>query len=139
MRRFGSGRAGFWMRHLRVSCLCFCWMPTVTSLKLHGQSRSVSTAAKKNNYIQWSVLGRTLARSSLEGGEHLLSCGSDFLWTLLQHSDRLCVSSCQLFHVHRCCALHHDGYGLQLAAAKGRRDHRPFLCVFQHQLTCMDT
>ena len=35
------------MRHLRVSCLCFCWMPTITSPKLHGQSRSVSTAAKK--------------------------------------------------------------------------------------------
>ena len=35
-----------------------------------------------------------LSRSSLAGGgEHILSCGSDFLWTLLQHSDRLCVSS----------------------------------------------
>ena len=41
------GAQGFWMRHLRVSCLCFCWTPMVTSPKLHGQSRSVSTAAKK--------------------------------------------------------------------------------------------
>ena len=39
-------------------------------------------------------------------------------------------------HVHRCCALHHDGDRLQLAAAPGRRDHRPIQCVFQHQLTC---
>ena len=36
--------------------------------------------------------------------------------------------------VHRCCALHHDGYRLQLSAAPGRRDHRPKQCVFQHQL-----
>ena len=39
------------------------------------------------------------------------------------------------FRVHRCCALHHDGDRLQLAAAPGRRDHRPIQCVFQHQLT----
>ena len=38
-------------------------------------------------------------------------------------------------HVHRCCAPHHDGDRLQLAAAPGRRDHRPIQCVFQHQLT----
>ena len=38
-------------------------------------------------------------------------------------------------HVHRCCALHHDGDTLQLAAALGRRDHRPIQCVFQHQFT----
>ena len=38
-------------------------------------------------------------------------------------------------HVHRCCALHHDGDRLQLEAAPVRRDHRPIQCVFQHQLT----
>ena len=54
---------------------------------------------QQKNYIQGPVLGRTFARSSLAGGEHLLSRGSDFLWTLLQHLDRLCVSSgyCSMF------------------------------------------
>ena len=46
-QKIGSGRARFWMSHLRVSCLCFCWTPMVTSPKLHGQSRLVSTAANK--------------------------------------------------------------------------------------------
>ena len=50
--------------------------------------------SSKKNYIQRPVLGRTFAGSSLAGGEHLLSRGSDFLWTLLQYSDQLCVSSC---------------------------------------------
>ena len=38
-------------------------------------------------------------------------------------------------HVDRCCALHHDGDRLQLAAAPVRRDHRPIQCAFQHRLT----
>ena len=56
------------MRHLRGSCLCFCWMPSVTSPKLHGQSRSVSAAAKKlhsmvsawENSCEIITCGRTL-------------------------------------------------------------------------------
>ena len=47
VRRFGSVRIGFWTRHRRASYPCFCWMPTVTSSKILGESRSVSTAAKK--------------------------------------------------------------------------------------------
>ena len=47
-KRFGSGRVGFWTRHRRASYPCFCWMPTVTSPKTHGLSRSVSPAAKKD-------------------------------------------------------------------------------------------
>ena len=41
-----------------------------TFRKLHGRSRSVSTAAKKNN-IQRPVLGRTVAGPQFAGGEHL--------------------------------------------------------------------
>ena len=55
MRRFGSGRVGFWTRHRRASYPCFCWMPTVTSPKIYGQSRSVSTAAKKKTHSTVSV------------------------------------------------------------------------------------
>ena len=35
------------MRHLRVSCLCFCWMPTVTSPKLHGPEQIGKYSSKK--------------------------------------------------------------------------------------------
>ena len=103
MITFGSGRVWFWTRHRRASYPCFCWMPTVTSPKIHDQNRSERTAAKK--HIQWPVFGRTLG---------------PFTNTQIDFA-RLPAA----IHVHRCCALHHDGDRLQLAAAPGRRDHRP--------------
>ena len=85
-------------------------MPTVTSPKLHGQSRSVSTAALK-----------------------LHSVGATFFGPFSNTQiDFACLPA--TVPVHRCCALHNDGDRLQLAAAPGRRDHRPIQCVLQHQL-----
>ena len=117
MRRFGSGRVGFWTRHRRASYPCFCWMPTVTSPKIHGQNKSVSTAAKKPHSMAsvWeNSYGTTICKRR----------------THTSQLERLST-----IHVHRCCAQHHDGDRLQLAAAPERRDHRFIQCVFQHQLT----
>ena len=127
VRRFGNGRAGFWMKHLCMSCLCFCWMPTVTSSKLHGQSRSVSTAAKKLHSMV----------SVWENSCEIITWGRrtlTFLWERLSldpsPTPRSTLRVFLLLFI-----LHHDGDRLQLAAVLVRRDHRPIQCVFQHQLT----
>ena len=116
-----------------MSCLCFCRTPTVTSPKLHGQSRSESTAAKKLHSMA----------SAWENFCEIITCGRrtlTFPWERLSLDPSPTLRSTLrvfllLFTVHRCCALHHDGDRLQLAAAPVRRDHRPIQCVFQHQLT----
>ena len=81
--------------------------------------------SSKKNTIQWPVLGRTLAGPPFASGEHILPSWSDFLWTLHQYSDRLRVPSGCYFHVHRCCALHHDGGRLQPAAAPRKNGSSP--------------
>ena len=70
---------------------CFCWMPTVTSPKLHGQTRSERTAAKKTHST--ASAWENFCEITLAGGELILSSGGDFLWTFHQYSVRLCVSS----------------------------------------------
>ena len=132
-KNFGSGRARFWMRHLRVSCLCFCWTPMVTSPKLHGQSRLVSTEAKKTIF-NGQCLGELLRDHHLQAANTYFPVGATFFGPFSNTQiDFACLPAA--VHVHRCCALYHDGDRLQLAAAPGRRDHRPIQCVFQHQFT----
>ena len=70
-RRFGSGRLRFWTKRRRASCQCFCRMTTVTFPKLHGQSRPVSTAARKP-HSNGQCLGELFAGPPFAGGEHFL-------------------------------------------------------------------
>ena len=133
MRRFGSGRVGFWTRHRRASHPCFCWMPTVTSPTIHGQSRSVSTAAKETHSTV-SVWENSCGTTICKRRTHTSQVGATFFGPFVNTQiDFACLPAA--LHAHRCCALHHDGDRLQLAAAPGRRDHRLTQCVFQHQLT----
>ena len=133
MRRFGSGRVGFWTKRSRASCQCFCWMPTVTFPTLHGQSRPVSTAARKphSTVSAWeNCCGTTICRRRTP----FFPLGATFFGPFSNTQiDFACLPAA--VHVHRCCAPHHDGDRLQLAAVPGRIDHRPIQCVFQHQLT----
>ena len=129
MRSFGSGRVGFWTKHRRASYPCFCWLPLVTSPTRHGHSKSVSTAAKKTTF-NGQCLGELLRDHHLQAANTYFPVGSDFLWTL--QIDFACLPAA--IHVHRCCALHHIGDRLQVAAAPGRRDHRSIQCVFQLEL-----
>ena len=83
-------------------------------------------------HIQRPVLGRTCAGPPHASGEPE---GATFFEPFTNTQvDFACLPAA--VPVHRCCALHHDGDGLQLAAAPWRRDHRSIQCVFQHQLTC---
>ena len=83
-------------------------------------------------HIQRPVLGRTCAGPPHASGEPE---GATFFEPFTNTQvDFACLPAA--VPVHRCCALHHDGDGLQLAAAPWSRDHRSIQCVFQHQLTC---
>ena len=94
------------MRHLRVSCLCFCWTPMVTSPKLHGQSRLSSTAAKKLHSTA----------SAWENFCEIITCRRrtlTFPWERLSLDPSPTLRSTLrvfrlLFNVHSCCALHHE-------------------------------
>ena len=99
---------------------------------------------------QWSRLPNSMARadwhstaSAWENFCEIITCRRrtlTFPWERLSLDpsptlrSTLCVFRL-LFNVHSCCALHHDGDRLQLAAAPGRRHHRTIQCVFWHQLT----
>ena len=80
------------------------------------------------------MLGRTVAGPPFAGGEHFFSVGATFFGPFSNTQiDFACLPA--TVHVHTCCALHHNGDGLQLAAALERRNHRSIQCVFQHQHT----
>ena len=120
------------MRHLRVSCLCFCWMPTVTSPKLRGQSRSVSAAAKKTTF-NGQCLGELLRDHHLRATNTYFPVGATFFGPFSNTQiDFACLPA--TVHVHRCCALHHDGDRLQLAAEKEEGIIVPFSVPFNISL-----
>lgn len=48
--------------------------------------------------------------------------------------DHICLPSCLLGRVQRCCVWHKTGDNLQLVAAPGKRDHRPLQVVVDHTL-----
>ena len=134
MRRFGSGRVGFWTRHRRASYPCFCWMPTVTFPKIHGQSRSGKYSSKKTTTFNGQCLGELLRDHHLQAANTSFPMETTFFGPFTNTQiDFACLLAA--IHLHICCALHRGGDGLQLAAAPGRRDHRPIQCVFQRQLT----
>ena len=83
--------------------------------------------SSQKKYIQRPVFGRTLAGPPFASGEHILPS------SLILRSTFACLPAA--FHVHRCCALHHDGERLQLAAAPGKRGSpAPFSVSFSISL-----
>ena len=90
--------------------------------------------SSKKTTFNGQCLGELLRDHHLQAANTYFPVGATFFGPFSNTQiDFACLPA--TVHVHRCCALHHDGDRLQLAAAPGRRDHRPIQCVFQHQLT----
>ena len=86
-------------KHRHASCQCFCWMPTVTFPKLHGQSRPVSTATRKphSTVSAWeNCCGITICRQRTP----FFLRGSDFLFGPFSNTqiDFACLPA--TVHVH---------------------------------------
>ena len=121
------------MRHLHVLCPCFCWMPTVTSPQTTWPE-PIGKYSNKKPTFHGQCLGEPLRDHHLRAANTYFLVGATFFGPFSNTQiDFACLPAA--VHVHRCCALHHDGDRLQLAAAPGRRDHRSIQWVFQHQLT----
>ena len=96
----GNGRVGFWTRHRRASYPCFCWMPTVTSPKIHGQNRPVSTAAKKPTF-NGQCLGELLRDHHLQAANTYFPFGTTLFGPLTNTQiDFACLPA--TVHVHSC-------------------------------------
>ena len=90
--------------------------------------------SSKKTTFNGQCLGELLRDHHLQAANTYFLVGATFFGPFsIAQIDFSCLPA--TVHVRRCCALHHDGDRLQLAAALGRRDHRPIQCVFQHQLT----
>ena len=89
--------------------------------------------SSKKTTFNGQCLGELLRDHHLRAANRCFPVGATFFGPFSNTQiDFACLPAA--VHVHRCCALHHDGDRLQLALAPGRRDHRPIQCVFQHQL-----
>ena len=107
-------------------------MPTVTSHTLDGESRSAGAAALKPPSMV-CALG-LLRDHHLQAVNTYFPVGATFFGPFTNTQiDFVCLPAS--VRVHRCCALHLDGYRSQLAAAPERRDHRPTECIFRHRLS----
>ena len=101
VRRFGSGRVGFWTRHRRASYPCFCWMPAVTYPRIHGQNRSVSTAAKKNPHSVAIVWENSCGTTICKRRKHTFQWGATLFGPLTNTQiDFACLPA--TVHVHSC-------------------------------------
>ena len=88
--------------------------------------------SSKKTTFNGQCLGELLRDRHLQAANTYFPVGATFFGPFTNTQiDFACLPAA--IHVHRYCALHHDGDRLQLAAALGRRDRRSIQCVFQHQ------